>query len=384
MPMSDLKQRFLLQELAKIGFRDAYYLPESDHIKVQPGNTRMPYINGDGNISYGAENNDFVRNTIRPLVLKVDEIVGAWEKAQPMPFEGVSNFRLLAEYNNVIFAARDDIEKGYGFHFVTWKCNYTRTGVEQGHYTQDYEWAKQDFATRSGMIPKEKIFTAEQAAEMITAIEYRFNNDDNITLKTEDMLDEISAKLKTAYPETASILEKAAPEKGIPVIENTATPEQAKGLYQQLTDKIDAEMESYTDYIMAMDKREMFGMATDIAMREEIVWSLKNNEYEFDDDALEYLLSYDGLLTGLSNELKRYVLDGISTNGDVKDTIINVLSQRFESSDYSLNNDGITGDGNTGANVKPDKYSILGDLKEKSKEIKPPEKQQKKDDIDLS
>ncbi|MDR2559190.1 MAG: hypothetical protein LBC86_06575 [Oscillospiraceae bacterium] len=50
----------------------------------------------------------------------------------------------------------------YGFEFVTWKRYPNSEGFEHGNYTTNYESAKEDFATRSGLIDKSKMFTETQ------------------------------------------------------------------------------------------------------------------------------------------------------------------------------------------------------------------------------
>jgi hypothetical protein len=85
MAMSELKQMLLKQELAKIGFPDAVYIPESDKIKVQPDNERLPFIDDEGAIWYGTEHDNFVKDTIRPLVDRVNELTAAQEKKTAMP-----------------------------------------------------------------------------------------------------------------------------------------------------------------------------------------------------------------------------------------------------------------------------------------------------------
>ena len=177
MAMSELKQKLLQYELKRIGFPDAEYIPAADQIKIQPDNDRMPAINNTGDIHFGSEHHDFVFDTLKPLVDSVNEAAAAWEKSQAMPFENLSQFRVLAEYNNILLAARDDTEYGRGFHYATWQYNYDRTGLDHGHYTDDFNAVKEDFAGRSGLIPKEKIVTREQAAEIVTVIENLMEND---------------------------------------------------------------------------------------------------------------------------------------------------------------------------------------------------------------
>ena len=162
MRMTELKQKFLKYELKQAGFTNAEYIAESDAFKVQPNDDNILTIYNNGEIQFKDKYYELAVNTIIPIVSKVNEIIRAWEKSPPMPFKDVSNFRLLAEYNNVVLAARDDNDKGYGFHFVTWEYGYNRNGVCYGHYTTDYIGAKEDFAIRSGLVKKEKLVSLKQ------------------------------------------------------------------------------------------------------------------------------------------------------------------------------------------------------------------------------
>jgi len=162
MRMTELKQKFLKYELKNAGFPYAEYITQTDIMKVQPDDDRMPKIYDNGDIHYGSEYDKLVKNTIMPLVDKVNEIIKVWETSQSMPVNEVSHFRLLAEYNGIVMASRDDNDNGYGFHYVTWEYNGNRTAVEKGHYTTDYIGAKEDFAIRSGLINKEKIIPLKQ------------------------------------------------------------------------------------------------------------------------------------------------------------------------------------------------------------------------------
>jgi hypothetical protein len=131
--MSDLKQRIYKQELAKIGFPNAEYKQNSGKIKIEPKNDRMPDINNDGDIHYGTEHDQLVKDTIRPVVDRVNEITAAWEHSRPVPMENLSHFHILTEFNNIVLAARDDNKHGRGLHFVVWEYDTDRTGFHTGH-----------------------------------------------------------------------------------------------------------------------------------------------------------------------------------------------------------------------------------------------------------
>ena len=74
------------------------------------------------------------------------------------------DYRILADFGGTVLAGTPS---KYGVQFVTWDWDYDRTGVVHGHYfMENYDAAKQDFATRSGLIPKEQLFTTEQMIEI--------------------------------------------------------------------------------------------------------------------------------------------------------------------------------------------------------------------------
>ena len=225
MAMSELKQKLLQYELKQIGFPNAVYIPESDKIKIQSDNDRLPFINDVGDISYGTEHANFVRNTLRPIVDRVNETVSAWEKSQDMPFDDLKQFRVLAEYNNIMLAARDDTIYGRGLNFVTWQYNHEHTGLDHGHYTEDYIIAKEDFAERSGLIHAGKILTPEQANEIVTVIENLMENDYDLYLTSEkyDVLSKIIENLREAYPQKETVKPEKTVEKFVEEKVNTIT-----------------------------------------------------------------------------------------------------------------------------------------------------------------
>ena len=160
MAMSELQQRLLMVELSRLGFREARYDAELGQFIVDPSDERMPKIYDSGEIHFGSEYRHLVSDEIEPAVKSVYEQAAAWERATVAPFKDLSNYRILNEYNNVVLAARDDSTLGYGhgLHFTTWEYGYNREGFLYGHYTTDFENAKEDFATRSGLINRYKMF----------------------------------------------------------------------------------------------------------------------------------------------------------------------------------------------------------------------------------
>ena len=91
------------------------------------------------------------------LACMVQEYMTLMEQAPPLKAQGLSgDFRVLADFNGTVLAGHPT---QYSVHFVTWDWNFDRTGLNYGRYFQEnYSGAKQDFATRSGLISKQQIF----------------------------------------------------------------------------------------------------------------------------------------------------------------------------------------------------------------------------------
>ena len=313
MAMTELKQKILLHELAKLGFPDAVYISESDKIKVQPDNDRLPFISDAGGINYGAEHEQFVRNTLRPIVNGVNESVAAWEKARAVPFEDLKQFRILVAHNNVLLAARDDTELGRGLHFVTWRYDHDLTGVEHGFYTEDYMAAKENFATRSELVSENKLLTEEKAAELVSAVEYRLEHDDSLTYVTEEELKSIAAQLRYAYPATESQeAEKyndvfiAEPIEAIEDGEATDSndghdTEDISDLHSRLVERIDKNLSDYHLQLESYGNLELIGMAGKIAATAD-AHSYLTAYHDFDEYELEYLLEFQNPLEVLADE----------------------------------------------------------------------------------
>ncbi len=210
--MPEMMRTLMLHEFAKSGFPQAEYAPESGMIEIPVDGCERPIlITEEGYVRFMPEVSDLA-DEMKPIAEQVREIAAAWEYSRDMPVNGLQEFRLLSEYNGIVLAARDDTEHGRGLHFVTWEYNYERTGMYRGHYTEDYNYAKEDFAVRSGLIPEEKLLTPEQALEVKESIRFRLKNADDITPKAEEILASITGNLHEAYP-APEIAEQAPPDK---------------------------------------------------------------------------------------------------------------------------------------------------------------------------
>ena len=334
MAMSELKQKMLLHELAQVGFPDAVYIPQSDTITLQPDGDRLPIINDAGDVKYGTEYSYLAINTIRPLVEKVNEPVTAWERSAFLPIENVSHFKALAEYNNVVLAARDDTDLGRGLHFVTWRYNHNRTDVESGVYTENYNAAKESFAARSGLVPQDKLFTQEQVLEMKTAIDYRIAHDGGLAYAIENELKSIASQLHMAYPEAeadkqnelneqehnklpideSSVAESSTAESSDAKTMDVHAPEdvhsggQQNHMHSQLMERINQNLSDYHEHLEGFGNRELIVMAGAIAAMTG-AHDYLIHYHTFTDDELECLLRF--------NNKRNHKIQGKRQRGDV-------------------------------------------------------------------
>lgn len=214
--MNEMLKRLMLVELRKQGFTQVRYDPEKDAVLPTPDFPKIEmreneiwfpreepkYVLGEKfqtREELEAPARKLTYGTLLPIFNNVTEMAAAWENAKPIPIRNVSEFRFFSEYNNILLAARDDGD--YGLHFVTWEYSFDRKGVGQGHYTTNYEEAKKDFATRSGLIPEKILFLPEQLKQIYSALLFQGKNDDELTYDTEKELHTVIEKLETICPD---------------------------------------------------------------------------------------------------------------------------------------------------------------------------------------
>ena len=91
----------------------------------------------------------------------VMEYMTLLENAPPLKADGLADgYRVLAEFNGTVLAGTETL---LGAQFVTWARDYDRSGVNNGHYyMEDYQGAREDFALRSGLVARERVFDREQ------------------------------------------------------------------------------------------------------------------------------------------------------------------------------------------------------------------------------
>ena len=134
---------------------------EGEQLPVLWNDAPLCRITGKGSVFYRREDADTPQAEdalyrVEDIAAKALEYMSAMETAPQLKASGLDgDHRNLADFGDTVLAGTPS---KYGVQFVTWDWDYDRTGVVHGHYfMENYAGAKQDFATRSGLIQKEQL-----------------------------------------------------------------------------------------------------------------------------------------------------------------------------------------------------------------------------------
>ena len=130
----------------------------------------------------------------------------SYEKAAPLKAVGLSgNYRCLSEFNSTVLAAKYNEE--YGFEFVTWHRTYDGNAVNHGNYYEDYKSAKENFAMRSGLVDKDKIFGTKELEQLEKRVNFTMRHNGDLKFDDCEFLKKISEKISENIPEQKQNIE---------------------------------------------------------------------------------------------------------------------------------------------------------------------------------
>ena len=127
---------------------------------------------------------------IQDEISTVREYVGLYEHAPQMQAADVSDYRQLAAFGDSVF----------------W-----------GDYSPNYEYVKEAFAVRSGLVSKHRLFSEKESADLYRCVDFAKANCETLTYEQERQLDKLQEKLTDGYPSL-----KTEP----PTFEQTTAPQQ--------------------------------------------------------------------------------------------------------------------------------------------------------------
>ena len=194
-------------------------LPEREDIEYEMGEDKMKVkirddngfeVRPSGGITCpsGSVYNDLFHEMevlIADQVREIQEYVEAMDKAPKFEAEGLGEeYKKIAEFKDVVLAGKY-LGAENGFQFVTWE--YDKTGVYAGHYfDNNYPSAKEDFAKRSMLIDRNKVFSNKELAEIYRCIEDTLSAEYELTDDQEIMLLKIQDKIKDSVPDLTELI----------------------------------------------------------------------------------------------------------------------------------------------------------------------------------
>ena len=188
---------------------------EDHHLPVSIEKGRLCRISGKGSVLYRQENVDNIRaqdalQTVIDTVKMTSEYMAILETAPRLKASGLDgDYRVLADFGDAVLAGHPTER---GVQFVTWEWDFDREGVHHGHYFQDdYDAAKRDFATRSGLVQKGALFEPEQLAEIYRALAFVREQDESLSFGRDQELVELMEQVGRLLPE-ATLRQRDAPE----------------------------------------------------------------------------------------------------------------------------------------------------------------------------
>ena len=177
--MTDHQTKYLSEVGSRLRREGFTVQPEySGLLPIEKDAHQICNVNVHGNVSYDPD--QVRRNGLEDALDQVRRIADEtltymkqMASAPPLVADGLTgNYRLLAEFGNVVLAGHE-YEGSNNVEFITWERIQNGTGLWQGHYyDNDYAAAKQDFATRSGLLPSELLFTQDQLAVIFDAAQH--------------------------------------------------------------------------------------------------------------------------------------------------------------------------------------------------------------------
>ena len=179
---------------------------EGEQLPVLWNGAPLCRITGKGSVFYRREDADTPQAEdalyrVEDIAAKTLEYMTAMEADPQLKASGLDeDYRILADSGGTVLAGTPS---KHGVQFVTWDWDYDCTGVSHGHYfMENYDAAKRDFATRSGLIQKEQLFSPEQMAEIYRCCADSVDGDFfELTGEQEKMIRSVQQQIEECVPD---------------------------------------------------------------------------------------------------------------------------------------------------------------------------------------
>ena len=178
-----------------------WYDKENACLSIEYRDIELLALNDDGTIYYNQHNiqTEQRRNRqkkVSNLIYKINEYIKPYEEAE----QGKNSYRILATYNGIVMAAKESDK--YGYEFITWEGSpndiWNRFDVQT---SPNYDYIKELFATRSGLISKNRVFSRKQLEDLHKSLFFTIENDMDLPFKEKWRLEKLMYKIAYTLPE---------------------------------------------------------------------------------------------------------------------------------------------------------------------------------------
>lgn len=162
-------------------------------------------VNEIGGITYRSDNiatpeREAAKDKAFQIVCRTSEYMRQMEIAPALKADGLEDkYKLLAEFNGTVLAG---MHSKIGVVFTTWDRTPDGEGLSHGHYfMEDYEGAKQDFTTRSCLIPEQQLFSPEQMVEIYRCCADTLDAGFDLTCDQEKLIRSVQEQIERGMPD---------------------------------------------------------------------------------------------------------------------------------------------------------------------------------------
>lgn len=201
------EQKRYFEETAIVLRREGFQAEQiaSGHLGVWLDDHPLCEVDEIGGITYRRDNLSTpehvdAKDKAFHIVSTTAEYMRQMEQASSLQADSLEGgYKLLADFNGTVLAA---MYSQCGVQFVTWSWDYDHTGVTLGHYFGgNYEGAKQDFATRSGLIKEQQLFTDEQLIEIYRCCSDTLDAGFDLTHEQEKCIRSVQEQVESCIPD---------------------------------------------------------------------------------------------------------------------------------------------------------------------------------------
>jgi len=175
------------------------------HLGVWLDDQPICEVNEIGGITYRSNNiatpeREAAKDKAFQIVCRTSEYMRQMEISPALKADGLEEkYKLLAEFNGTVLAG---MHSKIGVVFTTWDRTPDSEGLSHGHYfMEDYEGAKQDFATRSCLIPEQQLFAPEQMIEIYRCCADTLDAGFDLTYDQEKLIRSVQEQIERCMPD---------------------------------------------------------------------------------------------------------------------------------------------------------------------------------------